>query len=185
MALPQSKLTSADFLAWEATQDERHIFFEGEVFAMAGGTAEHNAAAGAVYVTFKLHLKGSPCKTFIGDMRLFVAAADAYFYPDVVVSCSPADTQDPKLTVLTEACLVVEVLSESTAGFDRGKKFAAYRQLPTLAEYVLIDPDQKSVEVFRKNAQGVWELHPSDVSTPTVTLPSIGWSGTVVDLLGE
>jgi Uma2 family endonuclease len=185
MALPQTQPTSADFLAWEATQDERHIFFEGEVFAMAGGTAEHNAAALETASAFKHHLKGSPCKTFIGDMRLFVAAADAYFYPDVVVSCSPADTQDPKLTVLTEAKLVVEVLSESTAGFDRGKRFAAYRQLPTLAEYVLIDPDQHSVEVFRKNAQGVWELHPSDATTPAVTLVSIGWTGTVGALLGE
>jgi Uma2 family endonuclease len=67
-------------------------------------------------------------------MRLFVAAVDADLYPDVVISCSPADTQDPKLSVLTEAQLVVEVLSESTAGFDRGKKFAAYRQLPKLQE---------------------------------------------------
>jgi len=184
MALPQPQPTSADFLAWEATQDERHIFFEGEVFAMAGGTAEHNAAALETATTLKRHLKGSPCKTFIGDMRLFVAAADAYFYPDVVVSCSPADTQDPKLTVLTEAKLVVEVLSESTAGFDRGKKFAAYRQLPTLAEYVLIDPAQRTVEVFRKNPLGIWELHPSDAASPSVVLTSLDWQGTVDDLLG-
>lgn len=185
MALPQPKLTAADFLVWEATQDERHIFFEGEVFAMAGGTAEHNSVAGSTYVTIKHHLKGSTCKAFIGDMRLFVAAADAYFYPDVVVSCSPADTQNSKLTVLTEANLVVEVLSDSTAGFDRGNKFATYRQLPTLAEYVLIDPEQRSVEVFRKNAQGVWELHPSNARTPAVTLQSIQWAGTVDDLIGE
>lgn len=161
------------------------MFFEGEVFAMAGGTAEHNTAAGSVYVGFKQHLKGSPCKAFIGDMRLFVAAADAYFYPDVVVSCSPVDTQNPKLTVLTEANLVVEVLSESTAGFDRGKKFAAYRQLPSLVEYVLIDPEQRSVEVFRKNASGVWELHPSDARQPAVSLQAIDWHGTVNDLIGE
>jgi Uma2 family endonuclease len=185
MALPQPKPTAADFLEWEARQEERHIFFEGEAFAMAGGTAEHNAAAGSVYVTLKQHLKGSPCKAFIGDMRLFVSAVDAYFYPDVVVSCSPADTQDPKLTVLTEALLVVEVLSESTAGFDRGKKFAAYRQMPTLKEYVLIDPDQRSVEVFRKNPLGVWELHPSDSQQPVVHLLSIDWHGTVADLMGE
>jgi Uma2 family endonuclease len=185
MALPQPKPTSVDFLAWEDTQEERHMFFEGDVFAMAGGTAEHNAAALETATAFKQHLKGSPCKTFIGDMRLFVAAADAYFYPDVVVSCSPTDTQNPKLTVLTEANLVVEVLSDSTAGFDRGKKFAAYRQLPTLHEYVLIDPDQRSVEVFRKNASGVWELHPSDTHQPEVRLHAINWQGTIDDLIGE
>jgi Uma2 family endonuclease len=70
---------------------------------------------------------------------------------------------------------VVEVLFDSTAGFDRGKKFAAYRQLPTLQEYVLIDPDQGSVEVFRKNTRGVWELHPSDTHQPEVRFQTIDW----------
>lgn len=146
------------------------MFFEGEVFAMVGGTAEHNAAALETATSFKQHLNGSPCKIFIGDMRLFVAAADA---------------QNPKLTVLTEASLVVEVLSESTAGFDRGKKFAAYRQLPTLTEYVLIDPEQRSVEVFRKNACDIWKLHPSDERQAEVNLHTIDWRGTVNDLIGE
>jgi Uma2 family endonuclease len=175
MGYAQTKLTAAEFLAWEATQTERHFFLRGEVFAMAGGTAEHNEAAGGFYADLKQHLKGTPCKTFMGDMRLYVQTADAYFYPDVVVTCDPRDTSDPKISTIVHAKLVIEVLSPSTAIFDRGAKFAHYRTLDSLQEYVLVDPETKTLEVFRKNASQVWELHPSDATHPNVRLNSVDW----------
>ena len=184
-AQPNSVFSGADYLAWEAEQSERHIYVRGEVFSMAGGTAEHNSAALNVALALNQHLKGTPCKVFIGDMRLHVQAANCYYYPDVVVTCAAIDTDDPKITTLRAAKLVVEVLSPSTSAFDRGDKFADYRRLETLEEYVLIDPEKGGVDVFRKGADGLWVLHPSNTLSPEVGFASVGWSGVVFDLVAD
>ncbi len=178
-----SAFSGANYLAWEAEQSERHVYVRGEVFSMAGGTAEHNSAALNVALALNQHLKGTPCKVFIGDMRLHIQAANCYYYPDVVVTCAAIDTNDPKLTSLSAAKLVVEVLSPSTSAFDRGDKFADYRRLETLEEYALIDPEKGGVDVFRKGADGLWVLHPSDRASPEVVFASVGWSGVVFDLV--
>lgn len=155
-------MTAADFLAWEATQTVKHEFVRGEVFAMAGAGKAHVAVSLNVAMALRQHLRGSPCSTFIANTKLRVEAADVYYYPDVMVTCSAADAADP-MTV-REPTLVVEVLSPSTAAHDRGDKFAACRQLPTLREYVLIDPLTRRCDVFRKGAGegegGLWVLHP-------------------------
>ena len=101
--------SAADFLMWEEQQTERHIFVRGEVFAMSGGTAEHNEATINAAFLLKQHLKGTPCKVFVTDMRLRVDAADCYYYPDVLVTCADADINDPKRTTLTGAKLIIEV----------------------------------------------------------------------------
>jgi Uma2 family endonuclease len=175
MGLAQPRMTDAEFLAWEETQADHHQFFEGEVFAIVGGTAEHNTAALSTALTLKLYLKGSPCKVFASDMR--VQAANSYFYPDVVVTCAPQDTSNPKATEISSPKLIVEELSPSAAAFDRGLKFAAYRQIRSLEEYLPLDPEAKTAEVFHKNAAGIWELHPSDVAAPLVKLNNLGWAG--------
>lgn len=151
-------MSAADFLAWDATQTVKHEFVRGELFAMAGAGEAHVTAAGNVYAALRLHLKGSPCRTFIADMKLRVEAADAFYYPDVMVTCSPADAADAMAR--REPVLLVEVLSPSTAACDRGAKFAAYRQIPTLREYLLIDPDTRRCDLYRLGADGLWALHP-------------------------
>lgn len=157
-ALAQPKFGAEDYLAWEANQPVKHEYLAGEVFAMAGGSDAHVTASGNLYVALRAHLRGTPCRTYIADMKLRVAAADAYFYPDVFVTCSAADAQQP--LAKAEPVLVAEVLSPSTEAFDRGGKFAAYRSLPSLQEYLLIDPDRRSVEVYRRDASGHWVLYP-------------------------
>lgn len=149
---------------------------------MAGATAEHNSAALNAALALNQHRKGSPCKVLIGDMRLHINAANCYYYPDVIVTCATIDTSDPKITTLSAAKLVIEVLSPSTSAFDRGEKFADYRRLDTLEEYVLIDPEKRNVDVFCKGADGLWVLHPSNAASPEVGFASVGWSGVVSDL---
>jgi Uma2 family endonuclease len=177
MGHAQPTINADEFLAWELRQTDKHQFFEGEIFAMAGGTAEHNAAALGLAATLRQHLKGSPCKTYMSDMR--VRAAANYFYPDVAVSCVPSDTNNPKAVEISQPSLIVEVLSDSTAAFDRGAKFASYRQISTLKEYLLLDPESKTAELFRKNAAGIWELHPSDLANPKLQLQSVDWAGDI------
>ena len=175
--------STAELLTWEQQQTERHIFIRGEVFAMSGGTAEHNEATLNATFALKQHLKGTPCKVFVTDMRLRVEAANCYYYPDVFVTCADDDVSDPKRSTLTVAKLILEVLWPGTAAFDRGYKFAVYRTLESLEEYVLIDPDGKSDNVFRKGTDGLWVLHPSNIATPEERFDSVGWMGGVADLL--
>ena len=164
-ARPQHRFDADAYLAWEAIQSERHEYFQGEVFAMAGGTENHNTVALNAAVALRSHLKGTPCKVFISDLRVQVAAVDAYFYPDVVVRCQPKTAPDGRAVSTDVPVLVVEVLSDSTATWDRGGKFAAYRQLPSLQEYVLIDPQAQTVELYRRNAAQRFELYAWDART--------------------
>lgn len=167
-------LSAADFLAWDATQTTRHEFVRGEVFAMAGAGERHVTVAGNVYLALRQHLAGTPCRTFITDMKLRVDAADAYFYPDVMVTCSPRDAEQSH--VKSEPVLLVEVLSPATAAFDRGDKFAAYRSLGSLKEVLLVDPDLRRCDLFRRQAvdgREAWVLHPGEAGGG-VELVSVG-----------
>ena len=164
-AQPQHRFDADAYLAWEAAQSERHEYFQGEVFAMAGGTQNHNTVALNTAIAVRNHLKGTPCQVFISDVRVQVAAVDAYFYPDVVVNCQPRTAADGQAISVDAPVLVVEILSDSTATWDRGGKFAAYRQLPSLQEYVLIDPQAQTVELYRRNAAQRFELYAWDART--------------------
>lgn len=161
-AAVQLQMTAQDFLAWDATQTVKHEFVRGEVFAMAGAGKAHVTLTLNVAMALRQHLRGSPCRTFMADTKLRVDAADSFFYPDAVVTCSARDAEDP--AIVRDPVLVVEVLSPSTAAYDRGEKFASYRLLPGLREYVLIDPSSRRCEVFQKRDsgpdQGLWVLHP-------------------------
>jgi Uma2 family endonuclease len=157
-AAPQSGFTAADYLAWEPAQPERHEFVDGEVLAMAGAEDRHVTVAGNLYIALRQHLAGSPCRTYMSDMRLHVAAANGYFYPDVLVTCSALDLASAM--VKTEPKLIAEVLSPSTSAYDRGLKFSRYRSLASLEEYLLIDLDTRSTDCFRKRDDGLWVLHP-------------------------
>jgi len=153
--------TPEEYLAWEELQEVKHEYVNGEVYevyAMTGARDAHVTVAGNVFALLKSHLRGTPCRTYIADMKLWVEAANAYFYPDVFVTCDARD-RDSDL-IKYHPSLVVEVLSDSTAGYDRGRKFNFYRTLESLREYVLIDPIQRTVEVFRRDAQGHWVLYP-------------------------
>ncbi len=158
LAAEKSIFTASDFLAWETTQAERHEYLDGEVFAMAGAEDRHVTVAGNCYIALRQHLSGGPCRTYMSDMRLHVATSNSYFYPDVLVTCSAQDHANA--LVKTEPRLIIEVLSPSTAAYDRGLKFSHYRSLPSLEEYALIDLDSRITDVYRKGPDGLWVLHP-------------------------
>lgn len=155
MSCPASCLTFtyADYLAWEQRQPERHEYVRGEVFAMAGTTDRHNEISGNFYTLLRQHLRGTPCRVFMADVKVRVEAADCGFYPDLQVTCAESDRADR--LVKRFPVLVVEVLSDSTASYDLGDKFAAYQQLDSLREYVLVDQERIRVQVYRRR-DGQW-----------------------------
>lgn len=159
------------YLAWETEQSERHEYVNGEVFLMTGTTQFHNVIAGNLFIALRNALRGQPCRVFMESLKLRVEAANCFFYPDLMVTCSPRDRLDP--LVQTEPTLIVEVLSESSASYDLGQKFAAYRQLPSLREYVLVAQDEARVLVYRRGEGVEWILHPYGPGE-TMQLSSLG-----------
>jgi Uma2 family endonuclease len=169
MGLPIARLTLTEFLAWEAEQPDRHEFYRGEVFAMVGGTARHHRVILNLAARLGEHLDGSGCQVFAETMKLQLAD-EAVLYPDLMVSCGKALAGDEQ--VVTDPKLVIEVLSPSTMGYDRRNKFILYRSLPSLREYVLIDPASREVEVFTLT-DGGWLLS-DQTRAPALSLGSIG-----------
>ncbi|WPL19287.1 hypothetical protein Thiowin_04404 [Thiorhodovibrio winogradskyi] len=144
------------YLAWEQDQADKHEYYRGEAFAMVGACQNHVLVAGNLYSALKHRLRGSSCRTYVSDMKLRVAAAEAFFYPDIMVSC---DARDHAAELFLQyPRLIIEVLSAGTSAFDRGAKAAAYPLLPSLREYVMVDIDARRLEHFRRHDQGDWRL---------------------------
>ncbi|MBF0259270.1 MAG: Uma2 family endonuclease [Desulfamplus sp.] len=159
MGLPQhvSEMSVQDYLDWEMEQQEKHEFFHGEVFAMAGASRRHVTVSGNVFSSLDQALEGGNCRVYMADMKLQAAPDSVYFYPDLFVTCDAADHLEDY--AMNSPIVVVEVLSASTAAYDRGEKFAVYRKIPSLQEFVLIDPERKTIELFRRTPSDLWELH--------------------------
>ncbi len=168
-------------MAIQAT--EKHEYFYGEVFAMAGASDAHVTVCLNAALLLKSHLRSSDCRTYMSDMRLCAHKDHAYFYPDVMVCC---DSDDHKRSTMKHSpLLIIEVLSPSTEAYERGDKFATYRQLDSLLEYVLIDPNQLCVDIFRLNERQRWELFSFRDEADIVTFTSIHMQCTLLEFYEE
>jgi Uma2 family endonuclease len=146
-------LTVAEYLEGELHSQVKHEYVAGQVFAMTGTTLGHNTIATNIHGLLREKLRGGPCRAFVVDIKVHVERANAFYYPDVVVTCDPVN---PKEHVLDRPVLIVEVLSPSTEKIDRREKLLAYRKLDSLRDYVLVDPDTREVTVYRLGEQGQW-----------------------------
>ncbi|MBO1349638.1 MAG: Uma2 family endonuclease [Hormoscilla sp. GUM202] len=150
------EMTPQEYLEWEEQQPIKHEYVNGYVYAMAGGTIPHNIIAVNLTNALKNHLKGKGCLVLSADAKLGISEQGPFHYPDVMVTCDLRDKMAIKM--VRYPSLIVEVLSPSTEGYDRGYKFTHYRRISTLKEYVLISADRLSVECYRLNDRGKWEL---------------------------
>lgn len=151
-------MTYAEYLAAERVSAEKHEYLRGEVFAMAGGTIEHGRLAAAVAGELGVALRGRRCVPFSSDVRIRVLATDRSTYPDVSVVCGSLERAPDDSEAITNPTVLVEVLSDSTEADDRGEKFAHYRRIPSLREYVLVSQRAQRIEVFHRAAGGSWTL---------------------------
>lgn len=151
-------ITPADYLAQEEQSDTRHEYRNGEIIPMAGGTPKHNQISGNLYIALKLALKKQPYSVFHVDQRLWIPARQFFTYPDVMVTHKPLVMQEGRKDTVLNACLIAEVLSDSTKNYDRGDKFLDYRSIPTFKEYLLIDQHQIYVEHYHQTAVKQWSL---------------------------
>ena len=148
-----------DYLAGEKVSPIKHEYRQGEIYAMAGAKKAHVIISVNTATLLRNHVRGSGCITYMADIKVRNDTSNFYYYPDVVVSCDERDKNADE-DFIRYPRLIVEVLSPTTAAFDRGDKFADYRTSESLQEYVLINQERVSVECFRRNAEGLWVLYP-------------------------
>lgn len=187
MSTPQTilSMTADEFLEWEQTQSEKHEYVDGfvyPVYAMVGARDAHVTVALNLASMLRAHSRGGPCRVYISDMKLRVDAANVYFYPDVLVTCDARDRADALCK--RHPSLIVEVLSDSTAAYDRGEKFALCRQVDALREYVLIDPLRFTVDCFRRDPSDHWVLYPF-AGSDTLELASVGFKAPLAALFED
>lgn len=157
------------YLARERRAEHRSEYVDGEVYAMTGASRKHN-----VFAELRRQFRGRPCEAYISDMRVRIPSANIYTYPDVVAVCGEPEFEDAEVDTLTNPTLVVEVLSKSTASYDRNEKFTYYRTLPSLAEYIIVSQDKYHVTQYVKQADGRWLLSDIRGTDGVVELASVG-----------
>ena len=166
-------MTPQEYLSWEESQPVRHEYLDGQVFAMAGASPEHNDIVANALGALRDALRHKPCRVRGTDQRVKIPRTGLYTYPDVLVVCGEAEYEDEKRTTLQNPTVIVEVLSESTESYDRGKKFQHYRSIPSLRDYLLVAQDTVWVEHYVRGGDGTWILRDT-LPGGTVRLASCG-----------
>lgn len=179
MAATALRLSSEEFLAWEAEQPVKHEYHYGEVFAMAGGSPEHARIGANVAFSLERQIRGGPCKVFSSDLAVELDEAGHFAYPDVTVVCGDVRVR-PDSHVVQNPTLVAEVLSPSTAAWDRTGKLRKYLAMPSVQEVLLVETAWQAAEVYRRDAEGWRFLYPDPEGV--IALPSVGATLALGDL---
>lgn len=169
----QQYYSAEEYLALEETAEFRSEYYQGEIFAMAGGSANHNQIISNLNASLNIAFRNKSCRVYATDMRLWIQARNMFTYPDVLVVCGKVEFYPGRDDTVANPAAIFEVLSESTKNYDRGEKFEIYRALPTLKEYVLVDQYRVHLEHFSKNGQGKWVLEEFEDLQAMLNLPEI------------
>jgi Uma2 family endonuclease len=154
----RQRVTYAEYLAIANDSNVKYEYVAGEVIAMAGGTVEHARLIGRATALLDRALEGTPCIVLPSDLRIRIRAAERSTYPDLHVVCGAPERDPDDDHAIVNPTIIMEVLSDSTAGLDRTEKFAAYRRLPSLREYVLVSQRERRVELYRRRERRRWQL---------------------------
>ena len=171
---PKLTFTFAEYLQRERAGDTKHELINGEIVASSGGTPEHARLAMRVGSALGAQLLGRPCEVFSSDLLLRVLATGLATYPDLTVVCGKLERDPEDANTVVNPVVLIEVLSDGTERYDRGEKFAHYRRIPSLKEYVLVSQHEPRIEVFRRNEDVTsWTLRVAEASE-SAKLTSIG-----------
>jgi Uma2 family endonuclease len=171
---PKARITPEEYLALERKAERRSEYLDGEMFPVPGATKEHIQITRNITVELSLQFKDSPCEVYPLEMRTKVSATGLYTYPDIAVVCGEIQFEDANFETLLNPILIIEVLSDSTESYDRGRKFAHYRNIPSLQEYVLVSQSEYRIEKFSRVEDGSWKLTESTDPSGSMQLHSVG-----------
>jgi Uma2 family endonuclease len=169
----KNRMSPEEYLSRERAAEYKSEYFAGEVFAMVGASEEHNLIVTNLIVELGSQLKKRPCKVYPSDMRVKVSPAGLYTYPDVVVVSGEARFEDKHSDTLLNLTLLVEVLSESTEGYDRGRKFEHYRKVESLLEYLLVSQSSYKIEQYVRQPENRWLFSEISDLQGVLQLPSV------------
>ena len=182
--VPIRRVSPQEYLALERRAEVKSEFYDGEIFAMAGATREHNLIVTNLTRELSQHLKDKPCEVYPNEMRTRIPNGP-YVYPDVAVVCSEPQFEDEGLDTLTNPLVVVEVLSDSTPDFDRGTKFRYCRRIESLREYIVVDQAEALVERYSRGSGDVWQLEESNGLSAVMTVESLGCRLALADIYAK
>jgi Uma2 family endonuclease len=171
-SLPDYSLSPEEYLTLERRAEFKSEYFDGVVYAMAGGSERHNLITGNLITELNVRLRKAPYRVYPSDMKVRVPNSKRFFYPDVSVVCGETRFADEARDVILNPVLVVEVLSESTEAFDRGKKFSSYQQMESLREYLLVAQDESVVEHYLRQEDG-WLYTKASGPEDDLVLPAL------------
>jgi Uma2 family endonuclease len=172
-SLPNYYLSPEEYLAIERQAEYKSEYVDGVMYAMAGGSERHNLIAGNLIAEFNVQLRKTDCRVYPSDLKVRVPNSRRFFYPDVSIVCGETQFADDERDVVLNPVVVVEVLSESTAAFDRGKKFQSYQQIESLREYLLVSQDEPVVEHFLRQDDGHWLYTKAGGLDEALALPTV------------
>lgn len=177
-------MTEAEYLAFEERAKVRHEYVAGHVFAMTGSTDAHNHICGNIFASIHARLKGLPCEVYCNDMKVRIAAANSFYYPDIMVSCEGFQS---KSVFKEQPVLVLEILSPSTKQIDLREKLVAYQKIETVKEYVIVHQDRQQIDVYRRADNNKWEFESigREKTLQLHSLPGDVFSLTFDDIYGE
>jgi len=175
------KITPQEYLVFERQATEKHEFVDGIIYAMSGASEEHNLVAGNVFGEIRQCFKGRSCKAYISDMRVKVNESD-YVYPDVIAVCGDAQFEDNTFDTLSNPTVIIEILSDSTERYDKGRKAELYRALPTVQDYVLISQTHCYMEHYHRQTATQWLFTIISQMDEKLTLPSVNVTIAVQDI---
>ena len=182
---PKPHLTPAEYLRVERSADRKHEYHDGELFAMGGASRAHALIVTNLVATLAGQLRGRPCSVYSNDLRVKISRTGLYTYPDVLIACGEQRFDDEHQDTLLNPVVIIEVLSPSTESYDRGKKFAHYRTLDSLQEYVLVAQDEPRIEHYARQPDGNWLLREASYLTEEVALPCVGCTLRLADVYAE
>jgi Uma2 family endonuclease len=185
IARAERLFTPDEYLALERTSSFKSEYLAGKIYAMAGASPEHNLIAANVIGEFHAQLKERPCRTYTRDMRIRISATGLYTYPDVTVVCGEPEYSDEQGDVFINPTVIVEVLSPSTEGYDRGEKAEHYRRLDSLTDYILIAQDRCRAEHYVRQGRNEWLLSEKRAPEDTVDLISVGCTLSLEDIYAK
>lgn len=170
---PQTYLTPEEYLAIERLAEYKSEYVDGVMYAMSGASLNHNTIVANVITELGLQLRGRACRVLSSDMKVRIQDSRKFFYPDVSVICGEPQFHDERTDIILNPTLIIEVLSDSTAAFDRGLKFQAYQQIESLKEYILISQDSPLIEQFIRETKERWTYTAIVGMESSLNLPSI------------
>lgn len=178
----QRSYSLEEYLELEVASEERHEYIDGEIVPVTGGAPNHNQILGNFCAALNFALKRQPYRVFVADQRLWIHQKRVYTYPDVMVVQGELQLQEGRRDTITNPLLIAEVLSDSTQGYDRGEKFAAYRTIPTFQEYVLIDQATLHIEHYVKTEPKKWIFSEYDGEAATLALTFVPFEIVLADV---